>query len=240
MIKTGQFTLFDGKLALSQPEQGYRVAIDPVFLAAAVSSEQFENARILDMGCGVGTIGFCLLSRFSCSVTGVDIQKDYIALAQQNAKDLGQSEHCQFVAADLKSWTADALFDVVVTNPPYMAEGTCSENEAKNRANKETIPFSDWMDTGYRALKKGGYLFMVHRTDRLHELLVTLQDKDFGSFEIYPLWPRAGQASKRMIIKARKMKYAPLIMHSGLVLHEGDMYTSVARHVLYDGQGLSF
>ena len=240
MIKTGQFTLFDGKLILSQPEQGYRVAIDPIFLAASIPSEQFENARILDMGCGIGTIGLCLLSRFSCSVTGVDIQKDYIALANQNAKDLGQSEQCHFVSGDLNDWTVDEPFDVVVTNPPYMAEGTCSENEAKSRANKETTPFADWVDAGFRALTKGGYLFMIHRTDRLHELLATLQQKDFGSFEIYPLWPRAGQASKRVIIKARKMKYAPLIMHSGLVLHEGDMYTSAARHVLYDGQGLSF
>ncbi len=53
--------LLDGRLRLCQPAAGYRAAIDPVFLAAAVPGE--AGSRVLDLGCGVGAAALCLLTR---------------------------------------------------------------------------------------------------------------------------------------------------------------------------------
>ncbi len=50
-----------GRLTLRQPAQGYRAAIDPVILAAAIPARADETA--LDLGAGVGTAGLCLLTR---------------------------------------------------------------------------------------------------------------------------------------------------------------------------------
>lgn len=239
MIKTEEFTLFNGKLCLKQPQDGYRVAIDPIFLAAAVDRDRFDGANILDLGCGVGTVGFCLLARFPCHVTGVDVQKDYIDLAIENAKAVALEQSCSFFHKDVAQYRPGLAFDAVVSNPPYMAGGTMSQKKGKDLANKESISFDVWATTAAHSLNKGGHFYLIHRADRLHDILKTLQDKDFGSFQIFPLWPRAGRAAKRVIITARKQKYAPLTFHPGLVLHDGQAYTKTAGHILHDGHDLS-
>lgn len=83
MIKAMEFTLFDGHLPLLQPAEGYRTALDPVLLAAAVNADRLAGAHILDLGCGIGTVGFCLMARFPCKVTGVDLQPELLQLAQK-------------------------------------------------------------------------------------------------------------------------------------------------------------
>ncbi len=65
--------LLDGRVRLRQPLAGYRAAIDPVFLAAAVPAEPSES--LLDLGCGAGAAALCLLARVpGTRVTGLEIQ----------------------------------------------------------------------------------------------------------------------------------------------------------------------
>ena len=72
--------LLGGRLRLRQPTAGYRVAIDPVFLAAAVPAGPRDT--VLDIGCGVGAAALCLAARVpGCRVTGIDVQRDLISLA---------------------------------------------------------------------------------------------------------------------------------------------------------------
>jgi tRNA1(Val) A37 N6-methylase TrmN6 len=67
--------LLAGKVALWQPTRGYRVAVDPVLLAAAV--EPKAGDRVLDMGCGVAAISLCLLARCpDISVVGLERNVD--------------------------------------------------------------------------------------------------------------------------------------------------------------------
>ena len=53
--------LLNGRVALEQPRDGYRVAIDPVFLAAAVPAK--SGNKILELGVGTGAAALCLLAR---------------------------------------------------------------------------------------------------------------------------------------------------------------------------------
>ena len=50
-------SLLGGKIMMRQPVQGYRVAIDPLLLAASISVEPGES--VLDVGAGVGAAGLC-------------------------------------------------------------------------------------------------------------------------------------------------------------------------------------
>ena len=54
-------TLLGGRVKLRQPRHGYRAAIDPVLLAAAVPAGHGDT--VLDIGCGAGAAGLCILSR---------------------------------------------------------------------------------------------------------------------------------------------------------------------------------
>ncbi len=75
-------TLLDGRVHLFQPENGYRVAIDPVLLAAAVNVR--DGAHILDVGCGTGAALFCALIRFDkAHGVGLERQTKLAALARR-------------------------------------------------------------------------------------------------------------------------------------------------------------
>ncbi len=230
-METEEFSLFNGKLKLYQPKHGYRVAIDPVLLAASVPKEKFINSRILDMGCGIGTIGFCLLSRFKAEITGIDIQPELIEIAKQNTKQAGD---IKFISGDISTYNADNPYDAIVMNPPYMHDGTLAKTTNKRLANAETedIKFIDWAESAANNLNKGSYLFLIHRADRLDNILKDLQTAEFGSFTVFPLWPKKDVPAKRVIIIARKQKYAPLKLLSGLTLHKNQSYTKEAQEIL--------
>jgi len=88
----------------------------------------------------------------------------------------------------------------------------------------------------------GGYGFLVwigfvHRADRLDALLAALSGRA-GEIVVFPLWPRQGQAAKRILVRARKQVATPLRLSPGLVLHEADgRFTAAANAVLRDGAG---
>src|SRR6516164_9765315 len=77
-------SLVGGRVRLRQPADGYRAAIDPVFLAAAVPAEPHQ--LVLDVGCGPGAAMFCLAARVPhCRVVGLEMQRELVRLAGDNA-----------------------------------------------------------------------------------------------------------------------------------------------------------
>ncbi|MCB9989472.1 MAG: methyltransferase [Rhodospirillales bacterium] len=254
--------VLDKKVRLLQPAQGFRTSLDSVMLAAACPVQ--DGQSVLDMGCGVGGAAFCVLQRLSgAHVTGVDVQADYVALAQRNIELNGAQVLAEFVCADIRDFKPDRRFDHVICNPPFMEAGHhtpsphegralanghvdichsehCEESEAAAQDPSLTLRMTlkDWLDAGFHNLKSGGSLTMIHRADMTDKIIQGL-GRRFGAVEIIPLWPRAGQAAKRVIIRAIKDRKSPAALHPGLVLHEGNGdYTAAADSVLRDGSGI--
>src|SRR5688572_3774325 len=89
-----------GKVKLLQPPSGYRVAIDPVLLAAAVAAKTGD--RILDLGCGVGTAMLCVAARVEATrPVGLEIQEDLAALARRNLTLNGMEERGEILTGDV-------------------------------------------------------------------------------------------------------------------------------------------
>src|SRR5581483_3612145 len=140
-VATTADSLLGGRVVFYQPAEGYRAAIDPVLLAAAVPARAGD--RVLDLGAGAGAASLCLARRVpDCRVTGLEIDPGLISLARTNAAENGMGERLSFVvgnvAAPPKELRPDS-FDAVMLNPPYRAEGsgTPSPDPAKQRANAE-------------------------------------------------------------------------------------------------------
>lgn len=233
-------TLLRGKVKLLQPKVGFHASIDSVFLAAAVPVK--DRYKVLDAGCGVGSVGLCITSRNkNISLTGIDIQSELIDLAHQSADLNGVGDRCRFFQGDIRSekHTPDNEFNIVVMNPPYLEEGTHTSSPEKIKATSHGEGVSgaaleDWLKYAHRKLKQGGHLTMIHRADRMDDVIFTLEKKRwFGSLIIYPLWSHEGEDAKRVIIQARKERYAPLILKSGMVIHkENGQYTDTAQKIL--------
>jgi tRNA1(Val) A37 N6-methylase TrmN6 len=235
--------LLGGRLRLRQPTSGYRVAIDPVFLAAAVPAGPRD--AILDVGCGVGAAALCLAARVpGCRVTGVEVQRDLVRLAGDNVELNELTAQVSVMQGDLLNLPprlAPGAFDHVMANPPFLAAGsaTAPPNPGKATANVESAAnLAAWVRIALAMVRAKGSLTFIHRADRLDSLLALLAGKA-GEITLYPLWPGGGKPAKRVIIRARKQIASPTSLLAGMILHEDDgRFTAAADAVLRGAAGL--
>ncbi len=147
------------------------------------------------------------------------------------------------VVADVRHLPSALLgrFDAVFCNPTFdaVARASPSPHPDKRRANTEDgAALIDWIDAASRALKPRGKLQMIHRADRLAELFAALAP-GYGDIETIPLWPRANEPAKRVILRARRDARGPSILQPGLVLHDrAGGFTPAAESVLRAGADL--
>jgi tRNA1(Val) A37 N6-methylase TrmN6 len=235
--------LLGGRLVLRQPANGFRAAIDPVLLAAAISAE--AGRRVLELGAGTGAAALCLARRVGgVQVAGLDRQQDLVAHAAANAALNGLADRVAFLAGDVRLPPADLLagsFDHVMANPPYLEAGraTLPPDPARALAVGEgAADLRVWLDCALRLVRPRGSITVIHRADRLDALLAGLFGRA-GEIVVFPLWPGAGKPAKRVLVRARRGVETPLRLASGLVLHEADgRFTAAAEAVLRDGQAL--
>ncbi|MEA1938003.1 MAG: methyltransferase [Pseudomonadota bacterium] len=241
MIPTTRDALLGGRVRFLQAAHGYRVAIDPVILAAAAPVQ--PGQRVLDAGCGAGAAGLCLLARVpDCRVTGIEVAPEIAAIARRNATINGFDERMAVVEASVTEALAEfGPFDHVIANPPYnaTAAATMSPNPFKAQSHSEGVAdLSVWIGFARRMLRSKGTLALIHRAERMHEVIAALEGP-FGGITLIPLWPHAGEPAKRIVIRARLGTREPARIAPGLVLHEADgRFTEDARAILEDGASL--
>jgi tRNA1(Val) A37 N6-methylase TrmN6 len=234
--------LLGGRVRLRQPTQGYRAAIDPVLLAASLAAG--FRGRIADLGCGVGAAALCAAMRLpDATVVGIERDPAFAELARQNVAANALTERVTVVAADIRDAGPQGAFDAVLANPPYLeaARANAQADPRKAAATIEDDAALDvWVDAALARLRPKGMLAMIHRADRLDDVLAALRGRA-GEAVVFPLWPKAGVAAKRVIVRARKGICSPLVLAAGLVLHDADgRYTEGAERVLRDGAALIF
>jgi len=229
-------TFLDGRVKVAQPQSGFRSGLDAVMLAAAVPAAPGQS--VLELGAGSGVASLCLMARISgLNVTGVERDEKLVALAEDNARANGFD--CTFFAADIFALPKDLKrdFDQVLANPPFHGEGQASPDAARAAALMDDGALSDWLRLGLQRTVSGGFFTAILRADRLNQALAALPERGVCAF---PLWPRQGEAPKRVILQARKGSNAPFALLPGLVLHQEDgAWTPEADAVLRRGNALA-
>ena len=214
-----------------------------MFLAAAVPAEAHQ--LVLDVGCGAGAATLCLAARLTqCRIIGLELQRDLVRLASENVALNGMSARVSAIAGDLLQpppRLSPGMFDHVMVNPPFIEEGrgTPAANPAKTMATIESgANLGDWVRFAMAMVRGKGTVSFVHRADRIDGLLAHLAGRA-GEITIFPLWPAAGRAASRILVRARKQVAAPARLLPGLILHEPDgRFTPAAEAVLRDGEAL--
>jgi len=236
--------LLGGRVRLLQPPDGYRAAIDPVLLAAATDAAAGE--RVLDVGAGTAAASLCLAVRVpGVRIVGLEKNAEVAALANRSIELNGMQGLTWVVTGDLlrpPPALAPGSFDRVMMNPPYLRAdaATAPPDPWKAAANVEgEATLAHWITFAAAMLKARGMLTLVHRADRVDEILALLHGR-FGGTVLFPLWPKAGEAARRVLIAAQRGGKAPARLAAGLVLHEADgRYTAAAEAILRDGMPLA-
>lgn len=231
-----------GRVRLLQPKAGYRAATDPVLLAAFVAAAAGD--RVLDLGCGAGTAILCLKRRVDVRGHGIEMQADYVDLARRNAAANGLD--LAVFEGDVTAMPAQLRameFDHVICNPPFYgtAAHTSPHDEGRDLAHRGD-DLARWIDAGLKRLVHGGCFSLIHRADRLGEILAAFGSR-VGGVRVLPVTAREGRAAARVLLSGRKGSragltlLAPLVMHAGEKhARDGDDYSVRARGILREMQ----
>ncbi len=194
----------------------------------------------------MGAAALCLTARLqNCTVAGVELDPQAASLGNRNVMLNDMQGRISIYQASFVDYANDhkGAFDQAISNPPFYPRGAHTQSPVMGKAAAHGEGDADlgaWITAAMVALKPGGKLTLIHRADRLGDILAAFTGR-FGAAVIFPLWPRDRVEAKRILVSAIKgRKTAPRLL-AGLVLHgEDGAFTPQAEAVLRDAQHLDF
>jgi tRNA1(Val) A37 N6-methylase TrmN6 len=234
-----------GRLTLAQPRAGYRAGMDAALLAAACDAGRGQS--VLEAGCGAGA---ALLSaavrRPESRFVGIERDPEALALCRENIAANGLDERVRALEGDVGG-KLSALglqpFDAALANPPFFDDPNAIRGPAPERRGAWIAEggLEVWTRFLLKAVREGGTITLIHRADRLADILALL-GKSAGSFRIRPIHPFVDEPAKRVLVRAVKTGKAPLVLLPALVLHDrsGSKHTTEADAILKGEAPISY
>lgn len=237
MDETTEDGVLDGALRLRQPARGYRAGLDAALLAAACDAG--DGARVIEAGCGAGAaLLVAAVRRPGARFVGIERDPKAAALAQENVARNGLSERVEILEGDVGarfSGLGLEPFDAAMANPPFFDDPDSLRGPAAERRSAWLADdgLAAWTGFLTKAVREGGTITVIHRADRLADLLALLCEKA-GSFQVRPVHPFADEPAKRVLVRAVKTGKAPLKLLPALVLHvrDGGKHTAETEAIL--------
>ena len=166
-----------------------------------------RNAHVLDLGAGCGTLGLLLCSTDEkCHVTGIELDPSAHTQALENIRANGIASRMESVCADLRSVSeifSPGSFDVCVSNPPYFSGGPASLRTPAARREDFCTP-EDLFAAASRCLKYGGDFFLVHKPERLAQLIAVGAKHQLEAKRLCLLRHRADAPVNLILLQLRK------------------------------------
>lgn len=229
--------ILNGRVRLRQTSDGYRAGMDAALLAAACDAP--PRSRVLDAGCGPGAVMLAAaVRRPQAQFVGLDIDEAALDLARENIALNRLGERISVQRGDVNgrfSALGLPLFDAVLSNPPFFDDPSALRGPAPARTKAWITPegLERWIAFLVKAVRDGGTITLIHRADRLDDVLGALSHRA-GSFRIRPVQPFAGTPAKRVLVRAVRSGKAPLVLLPPVTLHErgGAKHTPEAEAIL--------
>ena len=240
---TVENALLGGRVRLRQPVKGYRAGMDAALLAATVAAG--PGQRVVEAGCGAGAVLMQVAARCpGTTLTGLERDPAMAALARENAALNGAD--ASIIEGDVAAgFRALGLppFDWAISNPPFFDDPGAlrAPAEGKRGAWMADDGLKAWTSFLLKSVREGGRIVVIHRADRLADLLALLGE-GAGSFAVRGVHPHADEPAKRVLVSAIRTGKAPLRLLPPLVLHDrsGSKHTAEAEAVLRGEAGLEW
>lgn len=182
-----------------------------------------KQAHVLDLGSGCGTLGLLLCAKDpDCTVTGIELDENAHAAALGNIRRNGLSARMESICADLRSVSekfSPGSYSCCISNPPYFSGGPASNATPLARREDTCSPAELFQAAGW-ALKFGGDFFLVHRPERLAELIARGAEAGLEAKRLCLLRHREGAPVNLILLQFRKGA------KPGLVWEEFALYNS--------------
>lgn len=194
-----------------QNTDGFCFGIDSVLLSEFAKDIK-RNSEVVDLGTGTGILGFLLLAKTEIkNVIGIEVQSEVADMATRSIALNKIENKFKVINCNIKdvlSYLNPESYDVVVTNPPYkkLNTGGKNENEKKLISRHEVLAdVFDFIEAAKKILKNNGCLYMVHRPERLCDIISGLRKNNIEPKLIRFVYSKeTSNEAKLVLIKAVK------------------------------------
>lgn len=197
-------------LKIIQNKNAFCFGIDAVLLSD-FSKKIKANSTVVDLCTGTGIVAILLEAKTKAKkIYAVEIQKDIAEMAKRSVILNKQEDKIEVVNEDLKNIDkvfGKATVDVVTVNPPYkkVGSGIINELDTKTISRHEVLcTLEDIVEKSVKILKTGGSFFMVHRTERLVDILSVMREKKLEPKRIRFVHPSSGKAPNLVLVEGVK------------------------------------
>lgn len=192
-----------------QKEKAFRFGVDAVLLSDFAAVKKTDN--VLEMGTGTGIIPILLYAKKNPKlITAIEIQEEMAEMANRSIIYNNLEDHIKIINMDLKEapqLLGKGNFSVVLTNPPYMKLGSGIINPVMEQAAARFEMYctlQDIIDSAYDLLFPGGRLYMVHRADRLVDIIYMMRNKGIEPKKIRFVYSSFGKKPHLLLIEGIK------------------------------------
>ena len=215
-------------LKIIQNVNGFCFGIDSVLLSDFAKNIK-DDSIVLDLGTGTGIIPILLCGKTNLKeIIGVEIQEDVANMANRSSKLNNLEDRFKVLNANilnLDKYYEKNTFDVIITNPPYKKKnsGVINDDERKVISRHEiTASLEDFIKVAKDLLKDKGEFYMVHRPDRLVDILYLLRKYKIEPKEIRFVFSNKEKPPKLALIKAVKNANEFLKVDNNLYIYDDD------------------
>jgi tRNA1Val (adenine37-N6)-methyltransferase len=223
-------------IKIIQKKNGFRFGVDAVLLANF--SNVKKNARVIDLCSGTGIIPFILAGKTEAkNIVGIEIQEEFVEMANRTSTINSLEDRVNFINEDLtntKFLKTMEKAEVVTVNPPYKLQNTGIINiNDKNAIARHEIccTLEDVIIAARILLKDNGRFFMVHRPERIVDILTIMRKHKIEPKRIRLVHPKPNKAPNIVLIEGQRdggsfFKFEdPLYVH----LENGDYSEEIKR-----------
>lgn len=215
-------------LKIIQNKEGFCFGIDSVLLSDYAKNIK-KDAIVVDIGTGTGIIGLLLCKKAKLKkIYGVEIQEDVAKMAERSVQLNSLEDKFEIINIDINN-ISDKLdnnsIDVIVTNPPYKKKNTGLLNEEEKKLisrHEIKCTLEDIVKTSYKLLKSKGEFYMVHRAERLVDILYTLRNNKLEPKNIRFVHSKAGEKPKLILIRCVKDAKEYLKIENPLFIYDNN------------------
>lgn len=225
-------------LKIIQNKKWFCFGIDSVLLSNFAKKIK-NNAEVLDLGTGTGIIPILLCGKTKLkNVIGVEIQEEVAEMAKRSVKLNNLENKMQIICEDILSLEkiyGKNKFDVITTNPPYKKVGEGIVNEAKEKLisrHEITANLEDFIKVAKDLLKDKGEFYMVHRPERLVDILSLMRKYKIEPKTIQMVCSNYNKPPKLVLIKGIKNANSFLKFEKNLYIYdEKGEYTEEIKNI---------
>ncbi|MFZ7119414.1 MAG: tRNA1(Val) (adenine(37)-N6)-methyltransferase [Eubacteriaceae bacterium] len=222
-----------------QNKDYFRYGMDAVLLSWFASKRIARNNKIIDLGTGTGILPILLfLQSKNKHIDALEIQDYFVDIAKRNVILNNMNEFVNIIHGDIRELPNEiklGSYDVVVSNPPYMAieDGMKNKNKIKAIARHELkCNICDLVVASSKLLKEKGKLIFVHKCERLVDIFFNMRKYNIEPKCINYVYPKKYKEPNLVLIEGIKNAKPCLKINNPIIIYNNNgEYTNQLKEI---------